>query len=148
MFYLKFWLCPTTQSSFDPCPLSVFRTQVDCFVLVCHVYEDISCVRTILQVAVHSEVDTVVPAVDVYSDFVDTNPSREDNLFRPYVITSISVRLDRHLTGLAYFLIMYVHMDLNIVDAVLVLNLVLHDESTRVSRREGGDILSRECKDE
>ena len=31
---------------------------------------------------------------------------------------------------------MYVHMDLNIVDAVLVLNLVLHDESTRVSRRE------------
>ena len=24
MFYLKFWLCPTTQSTFDPCPLSVY----------------------------------------------------------------------------------------------------------------------------
>ena len=90
-----------------------------------------------MQVVVHIEVDTVVvPAVDVYSVFVNTNPLREDNLFRPYVIASISVRLDRHLMGLAYFLIIYVHMDLDIVDAVLVLNLVLHDEFTRVSRRE------------
>ena len=47
-----------------------------------------------MQVAVHIEVDTVVPAVDDYGDFVDTNPLREDNLFRPYVVASISVRLD------------------------------------------------------